>query len=466
MAQTTCGSVLRFAREKKGYGLETVARRLRIRPDILEAIENNDFSSMPPRGYTRNMINAYARFLGLNPTEIVNMYLDDVSAHQVKNVRAAKDPHANFEIGHEKRLSRNRDKETDTTSSRESRESRDAIRSSERAAYNSASGGYRTRMGRDLYDDRTEYARSGYGARKHTDSEPFTDEPAFSRARNERTPSTDASTRGDAATRRRTSRRGETPNVSRGLTTAFGAVGGVASDFLSSASPRKKGPSSVNSTYGNMYGGRSNKGLVEHMPIIVVAGVLLIILIIVLSIVIGSRGNAQTDVSTLPVTGISDTTTEEDEEITPVKEVAPTSVTVKYDVKSGQSAYVEIFIDDGDAQPLMLTGPTSQTVDVTGKWTIATWAKDAITLTVDGEKVDMQTSQDYDGMYAYTVDFNKILDEWNATHNTKTSSSASSSESSSNSNSASSSSSSSSSSSASSSSSTATGTPTSTSSTN
>ena len=194
------------------------------------------------------------------------------------------------------------------------------------------------------------------------------------------------------------------------------------------------------------------------MPIIVVAGVVLIILIIVLSIVIGSRGNAQTDVSTLPVTGISDTTTEEDEEVTPVKEVAPTSVTVKYDVKNGQSAYVEIFVDDGDAQPLMLTGPTSQTVDVTGKWTIATWAKDAITLTVDGEKVDMQTSQDHGGMYAYTVDFNKVLDEWNATHNTKTSSSSSSS--------ASSSSSSSSSNSSSSNSSSATGTPSSTSSTN
>ena len=100
----------------------------------------------------------------------------------------------------------------------------------------------------------------------------------------------------------------------------------------------------------------------------------------------------------------------------------------------------------------MLTGPTSQTVDVTGKWTIATWAKDAITLTVDGEKVDMQTSQDHGGMYAYTVDFNKVLDEWNATHNTNTSSSSSSSASSS--------------SSSNSSSSSATGTPSSTSSTN
>ena len=73
VAHMKSGMVLREARERKGYELATVARRLRIRPDILRAIENNDFSLMPPRGYTRNMVNAYARLLGLNPTEIVNM---------------------------------------------------------------------------------------------------------------------------------------------------------------------------------------------------------------------------------------------------------------------------------------------------------------------------------------------------------------------------------------------------------
>ena len=80
MSQPTSGSVLAQARERKGLDLTTVARKLRIRPDILRAIEANDFEAMPPRGYTRNMINAYARLLGLNPTEIVDMYLDEAYA--------------------------------------------------------------------------------------------------------------------------------------------------------------------------------------------------------------------------------------------------------------------------------------------------------------------------------------------------------------------------------------------------
>ena len=73
MAQISSGQVLKEARERKDYDLNTIARRLRIRPDILRAIESGDFASMPPRGYTRNMVNAYARLLGLNPTEIVDM---------------------------------------------------------------------------------------------------------------------------------------------------------------------------------------------------------------------------------------------------------------------------------------------------------------------------------------------------------------------------------------------------------
>ena len=68
------GDVLRHAREQSGEDLVSVARRIRIRPDILERIEESDIDSMPPRGYSRNMINAYARYLGLNTTEVVKMY--------------------------------------------------------------------------------------------------------------------------------------------------------------------------------------------------------------------------------------------------------------------------------------------------------------------------------------------------------------------------------------------------------
>ncbi|MEF9877492.1 MAG: helix-turn-helix domain-containing protein, partial [Gordonibacter sp.] len=40
----TFGSILQEARERKGLDLSTASRRLRIRPDILRAIESNDFS--------------------------------------------------------------------------------------------------------------------------------------------------------------------------------------------------------------------------------------------------------------------------------------------------------------------------------------------------------------------------------------------------------------------------------------
>ncbi len=84
MEKMSFGEILRNTRERKGLDLNATARRLRIRPDILQAIENSDFAAMPPRGYARNMVNGYARYLGLNPTEITGMYLDELYAYQVE----------------------------------------------------------------------------------------------------------------------------------------------------------------------------------------------------------------------------------------------------------------------------------------------------------------------------------------------------------------------------------------------
>ena len=91
MGQVSFGTVLREARERKGYDVQSAARRLRIRPDILRALENNDFSRLPARGYTRNMVNAYAKLVGLNPADITRMYLDDAYAYQVGRTRGESD---------------------------------------------------------------------------------------------------------------------------------------------------------------------------------------------------------------------------------------------------------------------------------------------------------------------------------------------------------------------------------------
>ena len=83
MEQRKFGDILRQAREQSGEDVATVARRIRIRPDILVAIEASNLAEMPPRGYSRNMINAYARYLGLNATDIVGMYLDAQYQYQL-----------------------------------------------------------------------------------------------------------------------------------------------------------------------------------------------------------------------------------------------------------------------------------------------------------------------------------------------------------------------------------------------
>lgn len=75
--QISFGDTLRSARERKGLDLSTAARKLRIRPDILRAIEDGDFARMPPRGYTSNMVGAYARLVGVNPTEATRAYRDE-----------------------------------------------------------------------------------------------------------------------------------------------------------------------------------------------------------------------------------------------------------------------------------------------------------------------------------------------------------------------------------------------------
>ncbi len=69
------GSKLREARQNAGYDIDTLARRLHIRSDIIAAIESSNFKDMPATGYSKNMIRSYARCVGLNQNEIADQYL-------------------------------------------------------------------------------------------------------------------------------------------------------------------------------------------------------------------------------------------------------------------------------------------------------------------------------------------------------------------------------------------------------
>ena len=371
MTQMTSGKVLRETRERKGYDLTTVARRLRIRPDILRAIEAGDYAAMPPRGYTRNMVNAYARLLGLNPTEIVNMYLDEVYAVQVEMARDHA-PSSGFYMERESRLGRSH--------GRSSRQ--------EPVGFDDISGGMldgassERRYGRTLYDDRTKYSRDDYGTTRERIERPGKSERDFMSHHS-----------GYSATN---------------IGFLDGGRGGGRTVHVGQT-PMEYKPSRV-------------PGFMQsRLAMVVIVGVIVILAIIVAIAVFGNR-NAPTesDVSQLPVSGIKDTTgTKEEESSANRVEVAPTSSRVLATVNQGQECYIDTRVDNGEWSEELLTGPTERSFEVTGTFTIATWTPDTISVTVDGVPVELVSDDSIGGLYAYTVDFPKILENWRATHTSR-----------------------------------------------
>ena len=78
------GDMLLEQRRRMDLSIQQVANTIKIRPQIIEFFETGNFASMPPRGYAQGMISSYARFLGLNPREVVNAYFDDLMAYELE----------------------------------------------------------------------------------------------------------------------------------------------------------------------------------------------------------------------------------------------------------------------------------------------------------------------------------------------------------------------------------------------
>lgn len=345
----TFGTILREARERKGYDLATAARRLRIRPDILRAIEEDDFSRMPPRGYARNMVNAYARLVGLNPTEMTRMYLDEAYAYQVGRARNDAQP-SGFDMGGTARTARSSTRQRSAA----------AQQADERPPRQNA-------LGRTMYDDRRDYGRD-YGTRS-------------------------------------------------------GGAGRLYSEDRTHPSRHAALP---NAEYTNFYAGPKASSVVQSkLPFIIAGGVILVLLIVVLVLVFGGKGgDANDDVTKMPVTGLADTTqgesgtdgTDSAQPQTAPVETAPTSVKVTYKIAKNTDVYA-VITKNGESEDKMFSGGEEDTVELEadGVWTFAAWASDGVTITVDGEDVAFD-GVDATGMPMATVDFNDYLEKWYEAH--------------------------------------------------
>ena len=61
----TVGKVLKEARLAKLYTLEDVEKHIKIRVEMLQALEADDYLRLPPATFVQGFIKNYGRFLGL-----------------------------------------------------------------------------------------------------------------------------------------------------------------------------------------------------------------------------------------------------------------------------------------------------------------------------------------------------------------------------------------------------------------
>lgn len=78
-------------RRQLGLSIEQASDVLKLKVQVLVAFEEGDFGSIPKSGYAQGMLSSYARYLGLNPRQIVDQFQEDlyeftngVSSHDLR----------------------------------------------------------------------------------------------------------------------------------------------------------------------------------------------------------------------------------------------------------------------------------------------------------------------------------------------------------------------------------------------
>ena len=82
MAIPRFSEILASRRRELGLTTAQASRVLKLREDVLLAFENGDFEHMPQSGYAQGMLSSYARYLGLNAREIVDLFTEELYEHQ------------------------------------------------------------------------------------------------------------------------------------------------------------------------------------------------------------------------------------------------------------------------------------------------------------------------------------------------------------------------------------------------
>ncbi|KKR80724.1 MAG: putative transcription regulation protein [Candidatus Daviesbacteria bacterium GW2011_GWA1_41_61] len=80
----TVGQILKETREVKLYTLEEVEKAIKIRKELLIALEKDDYLKLPPPTFVRGFIRNYAKFLDLDGEKLLAIYRREFSEKKHK----------------------------------------------------------------------------------------------------------------------------------------------------------------------------------------------------------------------------------------------------------------------------------------------------------------------------------------------------------------------------------------------
>ncbi len=424
------GDMLLEQRRRMGLSIQQVANTIKIRPQIIEFFETGNFASMPPRGYAQGMISSYARFLGLNPREVVNAYFDDLMAYERETSQqggrfedAAGFVHSRYsgdngrvrvvQGGRSTRYGQRPQQAgyvTETGSSEEIRSQRDRFRSTPapeeralpaargvardpRAGY--GDGGYSDRGYRGVSSGRP---RGGYADADTTQVTP--------RLRSQSQPYSQRSSAPRSGQRNYQGRGELAPRSGQRNMQRQGSYRGR-SDNNRGRIPQGTGRGGSNRGHG---GGRApqNNGL---DPRIVYAGIGAVALLLIVLIVVLLRGCGSSAPESTPETPVATKTTtkksskktesvdEDTDETTDDSDAAKTTAKkeenevtkVKISVAKGKTAWIEVKVDGKSVYGAQATGPFEQEYTPESSIEITTSKPSDVTVTKNGEKVRYDT---------------------------------------------------------------------------
>lgn len=73
----TVGEILRETRVEKLLSLEDVEKHTKIRKELLEALEKNDYDKLPPATFVQGFIKNYGKYLNLNVDKLLALFRRD-----------------------------------------------------------------------------------------------------------------------------------------------------------------------------------------------------------------------------------------------------------------------------------------------------------------------------------------------------------------------------------------------------